>query len=221
MAITQSKSSSGAPADIAALRTQAVEAIRIDRSAERLSEVLKKVDDPRLLDKPNEKHDYWESLLEWSIREVAPECARLLIETGADPMKSQGRGFSSVHQLACSSKDMTQRQMLGFVELLSSAGADFNAMDDDGCTPLHFAVAWGSPAFAEILIGRGAPVDESLLDDLAQKVPPEGDEDRPSALKALAVVERAVRAQQLEESILSAMPAEGEPRVKPSTGMTL
>jgi ankyrin repeat protein len=45
------------------------------------------------------------------------------------------------------------------VERLLDAGADPNARDDGGRTPLHFAAQEGATDAARLLLGRGAEVD--------------------------------------------------------------
>jgi ankyrin repeat protein len=48
------------------------------------------------------------------------------------------------------------------VEFLTDRGADVNAQDPDGCTPLHLAAGWGSKEVCEYLLSRGA--DKSIVD---------------------------------------------------------
>lgn len=224
MVTAQPEVTCGSAVDVAQLRKDAIEVIRRTGSAEKLSEILRVVDDPRLLDRAVNDQEVPDSLLDWAILEGRVECARLLIETGADPMTSHhSHGFLPVHQLACSFQNGAKRKMLELVELLAAAGADFNAKARDW-TPLHFAVLRGSPAVAEILIGRGAWIDPRFLDDrdmLEKIIPAEGDDDRPGALEALAMVQRAASSQLLGESLLSAMPSEGDFLAKPPVGMTL
>jgi ankyrin repeat protein len=45
---------------------------------------------------------------------------------------------------------------VGLVGLLIESGADLNARDDHGFTPLHFAAQEHAPEIARILLGKGA-----------------------------------------------------------------
>ena len=49
-------------------------------------------------------------------------------------------------------------------ELLIANGADVNAKDDDGWTPLYFGVAVGDKESVELLIGKGADVNAKEVD---------------------------------------------------------
>lgn len=204
---------------LARLRKEAFLVIQNTGGASRLQEILKRAGDPRLLDIPSASDDYPDTLLEWSIREFNLDCARILIDSGADPMQGQlGGGFLSVHVLACNAGGMTRETIEGFVELLSAAGADFDAKDDKGWTPLHYTVHHGFPWTTEVLIQRGVQIDPALLDPATEaEILPNDGEDLPYAVEALRVVRSLV----MEQKLLSAMPNEGEPVAKPSLGMTL
>lgn len=210
---------------LAQLRKEALRVIQNSGDAEKLSEILREVDNPRLLDPKSNDKDFPDSLLEWSVREGSVDCVRLLLSTGADPTHSQlGGGFLPVHLLACAGKNFGRQTIGGIAQALSEAGADFNARDASGWTPLHHAVYSGSPWVAEFLISRGVEVDPRLVDDpevRAKVIPDEREDDHPFAVEALAVVQRVVRSGQLHDAILSAMPDEGEPAPKSSPAMTL
>lgn len=64
-------------------------------------------------------------------------------------------GCSLLH-LACQTAD------LGMLELLMQYGANVNASDSSGQTPLHWCIIRGKAAFAKLLIARGA--DPHALD---------------------------------------------------------
>jgi RNA polymerase sigma factor (sigma-70 family) len=83
------------------------------------------------------------------------ETARILIEAGADVQARRGgagwprAGWTALHYCAA----------FGFVDLvqrLIDRGADLNARDDEGSTPLAVAVADGQPDTAKLLRDNGA-----------------------------------------------------------------
>lgn len=205
---------------IGKLRNAAFRAIEA-RDVRALSEILKKVDDPRVLDTKAVVADWSDSLLEWSIKEEAIDCARLLLESGADPMWcGQGSGIVSVHVLAYSAVDMEEGLVRAFVDLLHAAGGDFNAKAGSGWTPLQYAIYNGASKLAEILIERGVDVDAKLLDpETAESeiLPESSEEEHPKALEAL----RRVRSMVMERRILSAMDADPAANASSRPDMTL
>ena len=52
-----------------------------------------------------------------------------------------------------------QERFLSIIQILIDNGADVNAKDREGFTPLHQAVEYGDEATTEMLIGRGADVN--------------------------------------------------------------
>lgn len=198
------------------LRRSALENIRSGKTRD-LAELLQMAGDLHLLDKPISKEDWPDTLLEWSIREGCIRSARLLIESGSNPMRGQlGGGFVSTHLLAASAKNMTTEVMQEFVTLMSSANADFNAQDNQGWSALHWAIHKGSPDMVQILIGAGAWIDPKLLDDpkMENQIIPDDpeDPDHPYAQEAL----RLVRSLALSRILEGAMSSEDDPA--PSSG---
>jgi len=49
------------------------------------------------------------------------------------------------------------------VDLLIAKGADINAKNKDGCTPLHYAASHAHKEVADLLIAKGADVNESHM----------------------------------------------------------
>lgn len=82
----------------------------------------------------------------------AIECARLLIERGANVAAATTNGKTAMHAAA-------GRNDVDSVELLLESGADIEAVDQNGLTPLMYAARWGATQGAEQLIARGADVD--------------------------------------------------------------
>ena len=58
---------------------------------------------------------------------------------------------------------------LAGVQVLLDKGANVNAKDDEGFTPLHQAAEWGHIEIVELLIASGAYVNAQITD-----IPPEG-----------------------------------------------
>ena len=86
-------------------------------------------------------------------------CAGLLLELGADPgaPAQKGAGRLAVHMLAlCDNK---KDGILLLLEKIASAGADLDARDDNGKSPLMLALAVGKEKFAKALLEAGARVD--------------------------------------------------------------
>lgn len=81
------------------------------------------------------------------------EIVELLIQKGARVDKSiNGSNMSILHYQAASGRSNA-------VKMLISRGADVNAQDDHGYTPLHYACRNDNPTVAEILIENGARCD--------------------------------------------------------------
>ncbi|XP_022881660.1 ADP-ribosylation factor GTPase-activating protein AGD3-like isoform X2 [Olea europaea var. sylvestris] len=69
--------------------------------------------------------------------------------TGEDSVSEGLHGCSLLH-LACETAD------IGMIELLLQYGADINASDSRGHTPLHSCIVRGKTTFAKLLLTRGA-----------------------------------------------------------------
>ncbi len=66
-----------------------------------------------------------------------------------------GRGKTPLHQAVTSGSDRTDE----LIVLLFARGADPNARDDTGMTPLHVAASWTTRSRAALLIEHGADVN--------------------------------------------------------------
>lgn len=205
---------------VARLRKHAIKVIGTSSAAKKLPEILKKVDDPRLLDSPSSDQDQCDTLLEWAVQEGDIDSVRILLESGADPMQCGESGVRSTHLLGSAPWGMKEETMRGIVTLLKDAGADFDVKDARGWTVLHHAIWNGAPDYCRTLIDCGVRIDPRLLNDRATEseiVPDSAGQYQPEADEAL----RTVRSIVLGQSLMSAMPSEGEPLAKPLIGMTL
>lgn len=208
-------------AHLSDLRSQAIEAIEMN-DADELENILMMVDEhPRVLNIPSESEWNW-SLLEHAISDGSIECARVLAEFEIiDPARSrQSDGIMPAHFVMIHASSMRHEKAMKFINLLESAGADFNAKDSAGWTPLHHAIHCGESRIAQYLMGRGVWVDPKLISNRAMQkalTPADNEPWRQDAINTL----RLVRSLAMERNILAAMPADGEAPAKPSTGMTL
>lgn len=84
---------------------------------------------------------------------------RYLLDLGADPSASGGwPPQSCLHKVIDYETTEPQRRLSG-LKMLLDAGADINAVDEDGDSPLHLAAALGENLVVAELLGRGANVD--------------------------------------------------------------
>ncbi len=88
------------------------------------------------------------------------EIAKLLLAAGADPASAQNRRRSQpLHYAADGHPDSpawNPRRQVAMIRLLLKAGADINAPDQNGATPLHRAVRTRSAAAVKCLLAAGA-----------------------------------------------------------------
>jgi uncharacterized protein len=91
-----------------------------------------------------------------------PEAARLLIERGADlEARSTNREFALDASPLHSAVAARERDA---IEVLLDAGADVNAVQHEGYTPLLEAAQSGESEIVELLLERGADPDARLKD---------------------------------------------------------
>ncbi|KAK1448406.1 hypothetical protein CCUS01_11626 [Colletotrichum cuscutae] len=117
-----------------------------------------------------------ETPLHQAARAGEEEIAKLLIAAGADVTARDSHGQSPLHHSASrghlgvvQGADVSVRGRGGdtllhraasfsaeLIGLLLGAGADLEATDDEGKTPLHAAAAWGGAEHVRILLAAGA-----------------------------------------------------------------
>ena len=79
---------------------------------------------------------------------------RQLVDSGADLDQKDERGSTAIHYAACG-------QYL-IAEFLLSRGADIEATDCDGLTPLHVAFLRGNSTMVKLLVKYGANINKPL-----------------------------------------------------------
>ena len=88
------------------------------------------------------------------------EIARLLLSAGADPNARMNHRKSGPLQYAAdgyiNGAEWDAKRQVRMIELLLNAGAEINAQDKNGATPLHRAVRTRCAAAVKCLLDRGA-----------------------------------------------------------------
>jgi ankyrin repeat protein len=111
----------------------------------------------------------WHRILIQPIRGVATnhpdheghfKCMELLLRHGIDPNVARF-GQTPLHFLAARDSDLSGAERARFAAMLLDHGARLDLRDELlKSTPLGWACRWGRKELAELLIARGAPVDE-------------------------------------------------------------
>jgi len=85
-----------------------------------------------------------------------PESLRMLLanskgKVDVEMVNKEAKGYHAIHFAAASKKNATE-----LLTILLDAGADINALNDNGQTPLHIAVFWNNVDAVKLLLDRGA-----------------------------------------------------------------
>ncbi|EER05304.1 Cyclin-dependent kinase 6 inhibitor, putative [Perkinsus marinus ATCC 50983] len=96
------------------------------------------------------------SALHWAAYKGHGKIVNFLLEQGADPTKLTRREGANPLICAVARQDGASRTRLQIVRALLKHGAQPNAQDGDGETPLHFAVGFLEYDIAQVLLENGA-----------------------------------------------------------------
>jgi uncharacterized protein len=97
----------------------------------------------------NALDSYGDRALARAVGEKQKEAVQILLENGADPNLREEGEESCLHRAAKS------RDNGAIITALAEHGADLNALDDEGRTPLDRAIEYGRKSNAELLRGLG------------------------------------------------------------------
>lgn len=98
------------------------------------------------------------SLLHWASEHTTAPCIQMLLRNGGHPnVTSPPLSRTALHFAACNYRDDD-----ALVGMLLDAGAEVDATDDLGWTPLHAAVHSSNPRVVETLLTRGADVNAKV-----------------------------------------------------------
>ena len=96
------------------------------------------------------------------------DMVRALLDHGAGIMMRRGRGFTQLHQVGNAS--IPEDVQVEVATVLLDRGADIDAPNDEGVTPVAFACRSGSGKLTGYLLSRGAVLDEPDAKKLLSEV---------------------------------------------------
>ncbi|KAK1767901.1 ankyrin repeat-containing domain protein [Phialemonium atrogriseum] len=106
-----------------------------------------------ILDLLDATDSFGRSALSWAIEHGWTDAAATLIRFGANVNQRMRSGLPMLHlALAGPASGQLDTAFLDIVKVLLLAGADANAIDHEGWTPLHVAASWNSYAAVSTLI---------------------------------------------------------------------
>ncbi|WP_115718472.1 ankyrin repeat domain-containing protein [Gallaecimonas mangrovi] len=133
---------------------------RVSLAKERLLEYLKLLDSKGQLDVTETNEATKATPLLFAAMSSDVELMRYLIEKGAALDVTGGMQQLTPLQYVIFYRNQPMAKKLAAMDLLLDAGADINAVDDDGDSALHLAAAMGATQQTEALLARGARVDD-------------------------------------------------------------